>query len=379
MMDWELNLDLNGDGILDSVGMDNNMDGQVDTILSDMDGDGYLERVAMDTNYDGVLDSFAAEWDSNGDGTVDTLVYENDYNQDGLMDDRKVYLDENGDGLFDQVTTGYDANEDGILDRFETIVDTDGDGQIDCTVTEELVNSENGVPDTWVVSTDADGDGTVDDVTVYGYDPEKGVILPPEDGTWGGDSGPGELEQFDPSQADPEDVCGDPAADMENWECQGNTNRCTLYSQKFVIEELTGQDVDIEKLVEISEENGWFTEENGGNALDMANVLKYYGLDPEMSYHNDMEDIRQCLENGGKVIVSVDSGEIWYGETDQLFCPVDGADHAVQVIGIDNSDPDAPMVILNDSGSPNGCGEMVPMEIFVDAWEDGNCQMIACY
>ena len=52
--------------------------------------------------------------------------------------------------------------------------------------------------------------------------------------------------------------------------------------------------------------------------------------------------------------------------------------HAVQVIGIDYSNPDEPMVILNDSGTPDGCGEMVPLDTFLDAWEDGNCQMITC-
>lgn len=379
MTDYELNFDLNGDGVLDSVAIDNNLDGQAETILADLNGDGYLESVAVDTNHDGVFDSFVTELDSNGDGAIDTLVYENDYNQDGFIDDQKSYIDQTGDGMFDQVTVGYDTNGDGVLDHFETIIDTNGDAQIDCMVTEELVDSGTGAPDTYIVSTDLDADGSADDVAVYGYDAENGLIFPLENLSFAENSGLPELEQFDPRLADPEDVCGDPASDMENWECQGNTNRCTLYSQKFVIEELTGQDVDIEQLVDISEENGWFTEETGGNALDMANVLKYYGLDPEMSYHNDIEDIRQCLKDGGKVIVSVDSGEIWYGETDQLFCPVDGADHAVQVIGIDYSDPSAPMVILNDSGSPNGCGEMVPLDVFVDAWEDGSCQMITCY
>ncbi|MBQ8015501.1 MAG: hypothetical protein IJ264_04865, partial [Clostridia bacterium] len=66
-----------------------------------------------------------------------------------------------------------------------------------------------------------------------------------------------------------------------------------------------------------------------------------------------------------------------YEENSGLYAPDDGADHAVQVIGIDYSDPDNPMVILNDSGHPDGCGEMVPLDDFVDAWEDSGCQMIA--
>ena len=131
-------------------------------------------------------------------------------------------------------------------------------------------------------------------------------------------------------------------------------------------------------MAELAEENGWFYEENGTPFLHMNKMLDYYGIENEMSFNNDEADLREALENGEKVIVSVDADEIWYGETDDVFTPTDGANHAVQVIGIDYSDPDNPMVILNDSGHPDGCGEMVPLDVFMDAWEDGGYQMITC-
>lgn len=55
------------------------------------------------------------------------------------------------------------------------------------------------------------------------------------------------------------------------------------------------------------------------------------------------------------------------------------ADHAVQVTGIDMSNPDQPMVILNDPGAANGGGAMVPVDAFVDAWEDSGCFMVEAY
>ena len=61
-----------------------------------------------------------------------------------------------------------------------------------------------------------------------------------------------------------------------------------------------------------------------------------------------------------------------------MYSPYDGPNHAVQVIGIDYSDPDNPMVILNDSGHPDGCGLEVPMDTFLDAWDDADNMMIIC-
>ena len=98
-----------------------------------------------------------------------------------------------------------------------------------------------------------------------------------------------------------------------------------------------------------------------------------------MSFHNSIDDIENCLNNGGKVIVSIDANEIWYGHDNNIFSPASSANHAVEVIGVDRSDPEHPMVILNDSGNPNGRGEMIPLDIFEATWGDGDSQMIACY
>jgi hypothetical protein len=50
-----------------------------------------------------------------------------------------------------------------------------------------------------------------------------------------------------------------------------------------------------------------------------------------------------------------------------------------EVIGIDRSDPDNPMVILNVPGHPGGCGAMIPLEEFEDAWQDSNCFLVEAY
>lgn len=335
-------VDYNHDGIWDAGMIDSDSDGVLDTELYDSDGDGMMDSFGIDSNGDGIIDTYHTELDTNHDGRIDTIMETYDYNQDGMPDSQTIYHDTDHDGSYEEVIKTHDSDGDGMMDTAVTYQDFDGDGNEDLIITEELT---------------AAGRHSVETVA----------------GTYADDLG-----NFNPAAADMSRVCGNPQNAMEEWEYQGDTGRCALYAQKFVIEELTDTEIDMEELAKLAEENGWFSEEGGTPMLNMDKVLDYYGIENDMSFHNDISDIEECLESGGKIIVAVDADEIWYGEQDDLFTPGDGANHAVEVIGIDRTNPDDAMVILNDSGNPNGCGELVPLETFLDAWEDGNCQMIAC-
>lgn len=371
--------DLNGDGIEEALLVDLDADGTTDILAMDTDGDKIMETVAVDTDGNGVFDMFQSDVDADYDGRVDQTTKFHDYNQDGQLDSGSVYADTDGDGKFDLVSKMRDTDSDGMMDEINSSLDTDGDGAADMSVQELLLDMDgDDIPDTYIVQADHNADQVFDAVGIFDYDPWNGTVELIEQAELGESDSLAWLN-FDPAESDPEKVCGDPASSMEQWEYQGDTGRCALYSQKFIIEELTGKDIDIEEMADFAEENHWFSEENGTPLLHMNKMLNAYGIENEMSFHNGTDDIRHCLENGGKVIVSIDADEIWYGETDEMFVPVDGANHAVQVIGIDDSDPSNPMVILNDSGTPDGCGEMIPLDVFEDAWADGDCQMIACY
>lgn len=374
-------VDMNQDGTWDCMIMDTDGDGLPDTLLMDADMDGIPETVGFDTNRDGFIDSYRTELDTDGDGVVDTLIMSDDYNQDGVAESQVTYQDFDGDGRYDAVVKAYDADGDGQADSFKSYLNL-GDEQL--TMREQFLDTDgDGRVDTYILSSDTDSDGVFDAVEVYEYQPQNGAILlsplDPESCPTVAGCRAEELGNFDPTVANEDAVSGNPTESMQLWEFQGDTGRCALYSQKFVIEELTGQEIDIEELADLAEENGWFDESSGTPLLNMDKVLDYYGIDNDMSFHNDIEQLEDCLNAGGKVIVAVDADEIWYGENDSIFTPGEGPNHAVQVIGIDRTDADNPMVILNDSGNPDGCGELVPMDVFLDAWEDGNCQMISCY
>lgn len=183
-----------------------------------------------------------------------------------------------------------------------------------------------------------------------------------------------ELENFNPAESN--DLFNSGEA-MEYWEFQGDTNRCAQYSQLFVIEEFYDVRIDPDEFCAFSEANGWFSEEGGTSIQDMNKMLDYFGIDNELSDGNTMDDLMDCLENGGRVIVAIDSGEYWCGEDmwEDYFDPY-GADHAIEVIGYN---PETNCVIVNDSGNHDGCGCEIPLETFADAWADSNNTMIECY
>jgi len=375
----DMDLDMEMDGMEDSMESDMAMDADMDDGMmgqemepagdpwqeyADLDGDGIEDAILMDSDGNGVVDTIIHVQEGGYD-TPATFTELHDYDQDDLIDSGTVYADTNGDGLYDQVMELMDTTGDGAPDHMVIHTDLDGDMVEDMTTSLQLGGEDGQEIEALEVYDHVSGESYV-----YAPGLESDEIFY---------TSLNDLDNFDPAQANPDAIVGDPGASMAEWEFQGDTGRCALYSQKFIIDELTGQDVDMEEMARIAQEQNWFDEETGTPPFHMNKMLDYYGIDNEMSFHNDMSDIEECLNNGGKVIVSVDADEIWYGETDNMFVPVDGANHALQVAGVDYSDPDHPMVILNDSGSPDGCGEMVPMDVFMDAWQDGDCQMITCY
>ncbi len=417
--------DYDRDGRVDSVFRDLDGDGTLDTFFRDMDGDGYFEKMVQygenmdrteytDTDGDGVLDKMeqydgndslqldpaqagarlehdlingtgidVVAIDQDGDGIYETLM--GDADGDGILDTRAVDLD--GDGRAE--TLLMDKNHDGIDEV--ALRDLDGDGVIDV-----MYRDFNGDGEFEYQSVDTDGDGTLnlhitdrDNPWIPGdYDKDEYIQVTPledfdYDAHYANHDGRGtsydDLDHFNPRESHGDGLFGDPGQAMKEWEFQGNTMRCALYSQMFVIEEFTDHEVDMDQIAREFASRGWFIEDVGTPLQYTDKLLEYYDIKHEVDYNGSMEQIQECLEEGGRVIVALDAEELWYRENDDVYLPGDGANHAVEVIGIDLNDEGDPVVILNDSGDPRGQGIEIPLSVFMDAWEDSNNYMIECY
>ena len=167
--------DTNGDGRIDSL------DNTDDFIFLDEDGDGMADvsedTPTPDTDEDGAYDY--QDLDADNDGIFDVIEggdgIDADFDEDGVNE--FADLDTNNDGMIDSDDEGYvDADNDGMADQSE------GTGQPNSDVTEDL---DDGIPN--YLDLDSDDDGC-NDVVEAGFpdldgDGILGVGIPEIDGS----------------------------------------------------------------------------------------------------------------------------------------------------------------------------------------------------
>ena len=177
-----------------------------------------------------------------------------------------------------------------------------------------------------------------------------------------------------------EHFIGDPANQMTHWIFQDMPDNCAVAAETSLINQFLADDISLQDANYISVSNGWWQPGVGTNPHDIGNMMDAFGIGNHTVMNASVEQLVAELQQGHGVIVAVNSSELWdqgiLNDLDNFFLDVFGkdnevaADHAVVITGIDMSDPDHPMAILNDSGTPNGAAVRYPLDQFVDAWEN---------
>ena len=98
---------------------------------------------------------------------------------------------------------------------------------------------------------------------------------------------------------------------VEEWHVQESDYSCAVCSQQFIINEFMGLDMTEEQLCKIAEAQGWLSPELGTAPRDVGNLLELFGIDTHTNYEGSMNDIKNTLDQGGRVIVAVDSMVLW--------------------------------------------------------------------
>lgn len=150
----------------------------------------------------------------------------------------------------------------------------------------------------------------------------------------------------------------------EQWHMQKEQYSCANACQAFIINEYLDADVAEEALNAYAREQNWL-QADGTAYEDIGNLLEMYGIETNRYWNASFEDIKKELDEGDRVIVGVYNAALdddWWD-----ILPIASANHAVEVIGIDDSIPWDVKVIVNDPGVADGMGKVISLDTFNDA------------
>jgi len=177
--------------------------------------------------------------------------------------------------------------------------------------------------------------------------------------------------------ADPNgQMYGNPQAAARYWRYQHGDD-CGLMAVADVVGQLTGREpfqigIELRGVFTKSETHrGGIYRFDGTSPQDLVVLLQKFGIPSRLTTGNTMEALEQDLAGGHKAIAAVNSETIWNYPAGQGQRTE--PDHAVVVTGVDTR---ADIVHLNDSGTPNGRDEQIPMATFTQAWATGNDLLI---
>lgn len=165
---------------------------------------------------------------------------------------------------------------------------------------------------------------------------------------------------------------GTPIEEAEHWKQQEEPVSCAIACQRTVLESIISLSLPEKQLAELAEKNGWYDPIRGTSMLHTGALLNLFGVPTKSHFDCDIDDLKEALRLGEKIIVGLDANEIWSPQRDLADYPLELPDsgHAVQVTGIQSNESGETFVILNDPGIADGAAKQIRLDDFLNAWED---------
>lgn len=158
---------------------------------------------------------------------------------------------------------------------------------------------------------------------------------------------------------------------------QGHDSICAIRCQEIIMRDY-GIQIPTDELVQFAKDKGWYSEGTKESAI--GNLLEICNIDTHTQHCHSVYDLINELKDGHRVIVSVDSRELWAepgSKEYEFYRNLPHADHALIVtsINIDPLNPERSTVVLTDPGK--GTIMEYDLEKFARSWKDSNYFMMA--
>lgn len=178
----------------------------------------------------------------------------------------------------------------------------------------------------------------------------------------------GTREVTSEAQEQTEVLIGD-LEDLENWHMQAEKLSCTVSMQELVGEQLLGRDLPEQEMIDYARKRGWYDPAEGVSERDATRVLEEMGFEVNRERDMTLQDLLDALAEGEKVICGINTMAMENRELADL--PGIKANHVVQLVAVDFSNPEKPQAIVNDMALANGKGVRYDLDVFLDAWKAG--------
>ena len=154
---------------------------------------------------------------------------------------------------------------------------------------------------------------------------------------------------------------------------QGHDPICAIRCQEMIMRDY-GIQIPKDELTQFATDKGWY-HGHGTKENDVGNLLEVCNIGTHTQHCDSVYDLINELKEGHRVIVAVDSHELWAepgSKEYEFYRHLTHADHALIVtsVSIDPLHPENSTVVLTDPG--NGSILEYDFERFAHSWKDSN-------
>ena len=168
-----------------------------------------------------------------------------------------------------------------------------------------------------------------------------------------------------------------------------HTNKCKYCKKDYTcavkVQQLVLAEFDIKipekELLEEARQEGWYVEGKGMLLEHVGKTLNKHGIETNRIINATLQELELACKAGSKVIVAVDSGELWSDspeeqkreEQEDLIEEI--PDHVVLVVGVEKEGETIVGISIQDPVVFDGI-KTVASDVFMDAWQDSDFFML---